>query len=89
VGRLLVVDYVHPQDNRPEGIVFIFDGGVLTDNDVAAMVLCPGEVRSAGLYTLEEASAKVKPILADRIAAALEAARHNSTVLCEQGRHIG
>jgi 8-oxo-dGTP pyrophosphatase MutT (NUDIX family) len=26
-GGLLVVDYVRPQDSRPEGVVFIFDGG--------------------------------------------------------------
>jgi hypothetical protein len=31
LGWLLVVDYVHPQDSRPEGVVFVFDGGVLDE----------------------------------------------------------
>lgn len=88
VGRLLVVDYVRPQDSRPEGVVFVFDGGVLTDTDVAGMALRPREIRSAGFYTLEEAAARVKPLLADRLAAALDAVRDGVTVLCEQGRRI-
>ncbi|MFJ5985280.1 NUDIX domain-containing protein [Lentzea sp. NPDC092896] len=28
LGRLLVVDYPRPQDFRPEGVVFVFDGEV-------------------------------------------------------------
>ncbi|MFC8526269.1 NUDIX domain-containing protein [Nocardia sp. NPDC057227] len=89
VGRLLMVDYVRPQDNRPEGVVFVFDGGVLTDTDVADMVTHPGEIRSVGFYTLAEAAARVKPLLADRLAMALEAVHEGATVLCEQGRRIG
>ncbi|WP_218021659.1 NUDIX domain-containing protein [Nocardia harenae] len=89
VGRLLVIDYVRPQDNRPEGVVFVFDGGVLTDLDIACMVLHPGEIRSIGFYTLTEAAARVKPLLADRLAMALAAVREGATVLCEQGRRIG
>ncbi|WP_319942503.1 NUDIX hydrolase [Nocardia aurantia] len=89
VGRLLVVDYVRPQDGRPEGVVFVFDGGLLTAADVAGMVLRPEEIRSAGFYTLEQAATRVKPLLADRLAAALEAVGEGVTVLCEQGRRIG
>ncbi|MFI5717808.1 NUDIX domain-containing protein [Nocardia sp. NPDC051750] len=88
VGRLLLVDYVRPQDGRPEGVVFLFDGGVLSDSDVAGMVLHPGEIRSAGFYTLDEAAGKVKPLLADRLAAAFDAVREGVTVLCDQGRRI-
>src|SRR5262249_19573019 len=29
VGRLLVVDYVYPDDRFPEGVMFVFDGGVI------------------------------------------------------------
>jgi hypothetical protein len=35
-----------------------------------------------------EARGKVEPLLADRIAAALEAVEQGVTVLCEQGRRI-
>jgi 8-oxo-dGTP pyrophosphatase MutT (NUDIX family) len=42
LGRLLVVDCVRPQDSRPEGVVFVSDGGVLTDSVV-------GDVDAVGL----------------------------------------
>ena len=71
VGRLLVVDYVRPQDSRPEGVVFVFDGGLLDETDVLGMVLAEEEILSAGFYTLAEVRQRVKPLLADRVAAAL------------------
>ncbi|MCU1645403.1 MAG: ADP-ribose pyrophosphatase [Nocardia sp.] len=88
VGRLLVVDYVRPQDSRPEGVVFVFDGGVLAEDETASLVLRDGEILSASFHTLEQAGARVKPLLADRLSAALTAAREGVTALCEQGRRI-
>src|SRR5438132_604987 len=38
LGRLLVVDHVKPHDSRPEGVVFVFDGGVLDESDVDSVV---------------------------------------------------
>jgi 8-oxo-dGTP pyrophosphatase MutT (NUDIX family) len=88
LGRLLVVDYVRPQDSRPEGVVFVFDGGVLDETDLVGMVFADAEVLSAGFRTLDEARSKVKPLLADRLAVALEAAEQGDTALCEHGRRI-
>jgi 8-oxo-dGTP pyrophosphatase MutT (NUDIX family) len=88
LGRLLVVDYVRPQDSRPEGVVFVFDGGVLDETDLVGMVFPDGEILSAGFHTLAEARDKVKPLLADRLAAALDAVELGATVLCEQGLRI-
>lgn len=88
LGRLLLLDYVRPQDSRPEGVVFVFDGGVLDETDLAGLVLAEGEIRSAGFHTLDEARAKVKPLLADRLAAALNALKQGATALCEQGRML-
>ncbi|WP_433194452.1 NUDIX domain-containing protein [Nocardia sp. CA-107356] len=88
LGRLLVVDYVRPQDSRPEGVIFVFDGGVLTEGDLARMTLNANEIRSAGFYTLQELAGKMKPILIDRFTAALNAVREGGIVLCEQRRPI-
>jgi 8-oxo-dGTP pyrophosphatase MutT (NUDIX family) len=89
LGRLLVVDHVRPYDGLPEGVVFVFDGGVLDETDVAGTVFPDGEIRSAEFSTLEQARAKVKPLLADRLAAALAAVEEGVTVLCEHGRRTG
>lgn len=88
LGRLLVVDYVRPHESRPEGVVFVFDGGMLDETDVEAMVLPPAELRSAGFYTLAEARERVKPLLADRVAAALQAVEQGVTALCDHGRRV-
>ena len=87
-GRLLVVDYVQPQDSRPEGVVFIFDGGMLDESDVVGMVFPDEEILSAGFYTLAEVRDRVKPLLADRIVAALQAVEQGVTAQCEQGRRV-
>ncbi|GAB3890126.1 NUDIX hydrolase [Kibdelosporangium lantanae] len=89
LGRLLVVDYVLPQDSRPEGVVFVFDGGVLDESDVENVTFPDGEILSAGFYTLTEARDRVKPLLADRLEAAVQAAVQGVTVLCEHGRLLG
>ncbi len=88
LGRLLVVDYVRPQDSRPEGVVFVFDGGVLDETDLVGKVFTDGEILSASFHSLDEARNKVKPLLADRLAAALHAADHGAIALCEQGQRI-
>ena len=88
LGRLLVVDYVRPQDSRPEGLRFVFEGGVLDEADLVGTVFPDAEILSAGFHTLAQAKGKVKPLLADRITAALVAVEHGVTVLREQGRRI-
>ncbi|MBC6447145.1 NUDIX hydrolase [Actinokineospora sp. HBU206404] len=87
-GRLLVVDYVRPQDGRPEGVVFIFDGGHLEEADLPNLVFADGEILSAGFHTIGQARAKVKPLLANRLAAAVEAAHQDVTALCEDGVRV-
>jgi ADP-ribose pyrophosphatase YjhB (NUDIX family) len=89
VGRLLVVDHVRTQEHRPEGMVFVFDGGVLSDAEVGALTFPDGEILSAGFYSLDRARTLVKPLLADRLAVALDAVRDGTTALCDYGRRVG
>jgi 8-oxo-dGTP pyrophosphatase MutT (NUDIX family) len=89
LGRLLVVDYVRSQDSRPEGVIFVFDGGTMSEDDVPSLVLAEGEILSAGWHSVEQARAKVKPLLADRLQVALDVARDGGTALCEHGVRIG
>jgi 8-oxo-dGTP pyrophosphatase MutT (NUDIX family) len=89
LGRLLVVDYVRPQDSRPEGVVFVFDGGLLDASDVNGLVFADGEIVSAGFYPSAEVRERVKPLLADRVEVALEAVKLGVTALCDHGRRVG
>jgi 8-oxo-dGTP pyrophosphatase MutT (NUDIX family) len=88
LGRLLLVDYVSAQDPRPEGVVFIFDGGPLRQSDVDAFEFVDGEILSAGFFTVPEVRDRVRSMLADRIEAAFAAISEGVTVLCEDGRRV-
>ena len=88
LGRLLLIDHVRSQDSRPESLVFIFDGGVLTETEVAALTFPDGELLSAGLYTLAEARRRLKSLLADRIAVALDALQGDTPALCHHGERV-
>jgi 8-oxo-dGTP pyrophosphatase MutT (NUDIX family) len=89
LGRLLVVDYIHSQDGCPEGVIFVFDGGMLDETDLVGLVLAEGELISAGFYSLAQAQERVNPWLAGRLFAALAAVEQGDVALCEQGRKIG
>jgi 8-oxo-dGTP pyrophosphatase MutT (NUDIX family) len=87
-GRLLVVDHVPPEnDTLPERVAFIFDGGQIDQKDLADLVLGP-EILSAHLCSAEQIRTKVKPLLTDRLTAAIEAAQTGATVLCEHGKRV-
>lgn len=88
IGRLMVVDHVPTREGRPEGIVFLFDGGVLSDGEVGELTFPDGEIVSAGFYGPAETRQLVKPLLADRIEVALTAARDGSTWMCENGKPV-
>lgn len=88
LGRPLVIDY-QPDDGRlPEGIAFIFDGGLITEQEVSELVLTDPEIVAAQLIALGEITDKVKPSLARRIAVALDAARTGELALCENGKRL-
>ncbi|NUT51230.1 MAG: NUDIX hydrolase [Saccharothrix sp.] len=88
LGRLLVIDHVPADGPMPEGLAFVFDGGVITDEDVAAIDLADPEIRSVGLYPVDDAHELVKPSLARRIEAALDAVRTGGLALCEAGHPV-
>jgi 8-oxo-dGTP pyrophosphatase MutT (NUDIX family) len=88
LGRLLVVDHVRAEGPIPEGVMFVFDGGLLDASDVDGLVLDTRELRSAALLGLPDARALVQPRLAGRVAAALDAVRDGATALCETGVRV-
>jgi 8-oxo-dGTP pyrophosphatase MutT (NUDIX family) len=89
LGRLLVVDYIRPQNGHPEGVIFVFDGGVLDEMDLVGLVLAEDELISAGFYSMAQAQERVNQLLANRLSAALMAAEQGGVALCEGGRKVG
>uniref|UniRef100_UPI003F495C4B NUDIX domain-containing protein n=1 Tax=Amycolatopsis sp. CA-096443 TaxID=3239919 RepID=UPI003F495C4B len=85
-GRLLVVDWVPPQpDGRPPLGNHVFDGGVLDDDAVAAIRLADGELETWTFATGQDAAELLRPGLARRVTACLDALRTGQAPYLQDG----
>lgn len=86
--RLLVIDHVHDDGRMPEGLAFVFDGGLISQDEVDHLSLTDPEILSAGLYRLGEVAGKLKPSFKARVSVALRASRAGDLVFCDDGQPI-
>ncbi len=89
VGRVLAVDWVPSRPGRPEGLVVVYDGGVLTATDIGAITLEDGELAGFAFVAAGEVAALVTPLLARRIAACQRAAAAATVMSLEDGAPVG
>ena len=85
-GRVLAVDWVPSRPERPEGLVVVYDGGVLSAEDAAAIRLADGELARFAFVGRDEVAGLVTPLLSRRLAACLDAAEAGSVAALENGR---
>jgi 8-oxo-dGTP diphosphatase len=83
-GRLLVVDWA-PHPEQGDRVLFVFDGGTLTDADIADIRLQPEELDSYVFLPPAEAIDRLIPRLARRVQAALRADHEGQTLYLEHG----
>ncbi|OUS97348.1 MerR family transcriptional regulator [Rhodococcus sp. NCIMB 12038] len=84
-GRLLVTDWVAPSPNRIEGLLFIYDAGVLTSDQSAAIVLPQAELRSWAWCTDDELEHRLPEHMLRRTRKALQARVDDTTLYLENG----
>nr|WP_122982215.1 NUDIX hydrolase [Actinoplanes teichomyceticus] len=84
-GRLLVTDWVPPRPGRTEGLMLVFDGGILTPRQTARIRLPAEELRGWAWCTEPEAGERLSGLLARRIAAAVRARAEHRAVYLENG----
>jgi 8-oxo-dGTP diphosphatase len=84
VGRLLVADWMPPYLGWEDAIEMIFDGGRVTEAQVAGFVLQPSEIRRVKLCTLDEAAELVTPIAHRRLTLAARLG-HDEMAYTEDG----
>jgi 8-oxo-dGTP diphosphatase len=85
--RLLVVDWA-PREGL-DRVLFVFDGGALTAEQVDAIVLPPDELASWAFVPPGELGGRLAPWLARRVLAALEAKAAGDTWYLEYGVRSG
>ncbi|MGC4819094.1 NUDIX domain-containing protein [Micromonospora sp. DT63] len=72
-GALLCVDWVPASPPWDGGLMFVFDGGVLTADQIPAMRLCPDELDGFDFVEPERLGEVLIPLLARRVTAAVAA----------------
>ena len=87
-GRLLVTDWVPARPDRTEGVMMVFDGGVLPPERAARIHLPAEELRSWVWCTEREAGERLSELLARRILAAVRARAENTMVYLEDGYFV-
>nr|WP_192752234.1 NUDIX hydrolase [Actinopolymorpha pittospori] len=88
LGSLLVVDWVPPQEGRTEGLMMIFDGGVVPP-DVAAGITVPAEeLRGWAFCSPQEAADRLSPLLSRRVSACIAARATGTVAYLEDGRQV-
>lgn len=88
LGRLLVLDWVPPIGQRTESLAYIYNGGRLTREQTNAITLPPKELRSWAWCTIPQARERLRPLLARRLEAALNAQETGTTTELENGNTI-
>jgi 8-oxo-dGTP diphosphatase len=88
VGRVLAIDWVPPRPERTEGLMLVYDGGVLTPDDIRAIRLPADELASYAFVEPERVSELASAVLARRIDACLDAVAAGTVTSLENGRPI-
>lgn len=73
VGRLLCVDWVSPHGPWDDLLAFIFDGGQVSDEQIAGLELHDEELNAFEFCSYEQAAKRLRPYVWRRVAVALEA----------------
>ncbi|MFC6012977.1 NUDIX domain-containing protein [Nocardia lasii] len=85
VGRLLVVDWVPPGLYPSDGLMLVYDGGVLSADRTAGIALPADELRSWAWCDEVEAANRLPAVLARRVAAARRARNESAPNYLENG----
>jgi hypothetical protein len=72
----------------PDGLIIVYDGGVLSSAELKEIVLADGELGGFELVTDDEAAGRVTPLLARRIAACLQACQTGTVATLENGSPV-
>lgn len=85
-GRLLVVEYQHPEPERTESMMFVFDGGVVSGEWTDRIVLQADELKSWRFMAPGQLGNVASPRLARRVMHALAALSAMEVRYLEDGR---
>jgi 8-oxo-dGTP pyrophosphatase MutT (NUDIX family) len=86
IGGLLVVDWVPRHGVWPDGILFVFDGGVLSQEYLCKIQLQESEILCYKFLALDEVIPNVRPGMARRLQACITAINSGGPLYLQFGR---
>ncbi|MBO0811518.1 MAG: NUDIX hydrolase [Microlunatus sp.] len=87
LGRLLAVDWMPPYLGWDDAEELIFDGGTVTEDEIAGYVLQPTEIRGVRLINIADAESHLTALSFRRLSA-ITALNADRTLTMEDGRPI-
>lgn len=72
VGALLHLEWAAPHDPWDDQLVFLFDGGTLTEADKGTLRLADDELRAWAFVAPDEAKKRLRPYVYERLRVALD-----------------
>ncbi|HEY1096812.1 MAG TPA: NUDIX hydrolase [Alphaproteobacteria bacterium] len=87
-GALLCIDYKKLKDSDMDSYQMIFDGGILSDEQIALIRIDPEELRSCSFVSNAKAATLLRPTMNKRLNAAIDAQQNHCTYYLEGGQII-
>jgi ADP-ribose pyrophosphatase YjhB (NUDIX family) len=88
IAALLCVDWIPPHGPWDDTVVFVFDGGVLSPDAIAALRLSDDELSDSRFCALHDAAELLRPYVWQRADAALAALRAGRTRYVHRGTTV-
>lgn len=88
LGALLVVDWLPRNGVWRDSHQFVFDGGILSDEQIASLQTHDEELGGVKFLPLDLAAPQVHPSLVRRLELAVKAAESSETIYAEFGRPV-
>lgn len=87
IGPMLVIDWA-PAEYEGDKIIYVFDGGSLSDDDLRRIVLENGEITELRYVDGQGLDDLASPRLARRVRMAIEAKQGGRMIYAEQGEEV-
>ena len=87
IGRPLVVEWIGAHGPWDDQIVFVFDGGVMTDSDIAAVHVSDPEIATWRFTDVDDARAMMREHIGRRLVSAVRALDDDQLDYSERDTH--
>lgn len=88
INRLLVVDWVPPHGPWDDSLMFIFDGGTLSDDQAAALQIADDELLAYRFISPVDAKPLLRPYVWRRLTHAVSAVTDGTTCYLNHGKAV-